>query len=317
MTMARWHEITSIFCAALEKPEGERESFVRHACAQDAELEQQVIRLLLADEEAGSFLERAVISQPVLPPWNAEAVLPSGTLISRRFEIVRFIGQGGMGQVYEALDLELRGSVALKTIREGIASDVRALARFRREVLLTRRITHPNVCRTFDLERHSSSEQDGIKRDITFLTMELLDGETLAEFLHRRGRLSALEAFSIVQQMARALGAAHLAGIVHRDFKPSNVLLVPTPEGWRVVVTDFGLARAFLPEVRPFKDPASLLTGSQALLGTLAYMAPEQIEQDECTVASDIYSLGLVMYEIVTGVRPFADSLPLLKRSRE
>ena len=153
---------------------------------------------------------------------------------------MRFIGQGGMGQVYEALDLELKGKVALKTIREDISSDPRMLSRFRREVLLTRRITHPNVCRTFDIERHPATAADGTKSDITFLTMELLQGETLADLLRRQGRLTATEALPLVLQMIEALTAAHSVGIVHRDFKPSNVLLVPINNGLRVVVTDFG-----------------------------------------------------------------------------
>ena len=165
-----------------------------------------------------------------------------------------------MGQVYEAFDLELKGRIALKAIREDIASDDQVLARFKREVLLTRRITHPNVCRTFDIERHSSSEKDSLNRDIIFLTMELLEGETLADFLRRRGRLAAEEALPIVLQMVEALGAAHSAGIVHRDFKPSNVLLVPSGGGFRVVVTDFGLARAVLSDPsRASEQPLDLI----------------------------------------------------------
>jgi serine/threonine protein kinase/tetratricopeptide (TPR) repeat protein len=313
MTSVRWQAIAKIFEAALEKSKSDREKFVRDACAGDSELESEVARLLAADEVAASFLERPAIS--TLPPQFAldrkPSILASGSLISGRFEILRFIGQGGMGQVYEALDLELKTKVALKAIREEISSDPRVLSRFRREVLLTRRITHPNVCRTFEIERHSSTAADGTNSNITFLTMELLEGETLSDLLRRQGRLTAAEALPLVLQMIEALGAAHSVGIVHRDFKPSNVLLVPENDGIRVVVTDFGLARAIFPDGQiSAEEAATSLTGTQALMGTLVYMAPEQFERGEATVVSDIYSLGLVMYEMVTAARPFADPIP-------
>ena len=319
MTSARWQAIVKIFEDALEKPQGDRDEFVREACAGDPDIESEVARLLTADGDAGSFLEGPLLS--TLPPRSTlnrkPTVLASGSLVSGRFEVVRFIGQGGMGQVYEALDLELKGKVALKAIREDISSDPQMLARFRREVLLTRRITHPNVCRTFDIERHSSIAADGTNSDITFLTMELLEGETLAELLRRQGRLATPEALPLVLQMIAALSAAHSVGIVHRDFKPSNVLLVPINNGLRVVVTDFGLARAILPDSELFGGQAATsLTGSQRLMGTLVYMAPEQFERGEATVASDTYSLGLVMYEMVTGERPFADAIPFAEAAK-
>ena len=320
MTSARWQAIVRIFEDALEKAQGDRAEFVREACAGDPDIEAEVARLLAADEDAGSFLEGPILS--TLPPRSTlnrkPTVLASGSLISRRFEVVRFIGQGGMGQVYEALDLELKGKVALKAIREDISSDPQMLARFRREVLLTRRITHPNVCRTFDIERHSSIAADGTNSDITFLTMELLEGETLADLLRRQGRLATTEALPLVLQMIEALSAAHSVGIVHRDFKPSNVLLVPINNGLRVVVTDFGLARAILPDALTSGDSATptSLTGSQTLMGTLVYMAPEQFERGEASVASDIYSLGLVMFEMVTGQRPFADDIPFAEATK-
>jgi serine/threonine protein kinase/tetratricopeptide (TPR) repeat protein len=317
MTSARWQAILKIFEDALEKPQGDRDEFVREACAGDPDIEAEVARLLTADEDAGSFLEGPIVS--TLPPRSTlnrkPTVLASGSLVSGRFEVVRFIGQGGMGQVYEALDLELKGKVALKAIREDISSDPQMLARFRREVLLTRRITHPNVCRTFDIERHSSIAADGTNSDITFLTMELLEGETLADLLRRQGRLATPEALPLVLQMIEALSAAHSVGIVHRDFKPSNVLLVPINNGLRVVVTDFGLARAILPDSE-LSGAATSLTGSQGLMGTLVYMAPEQFERGEATVASDTYSLGLVMYEMVTGQRPFADAMPFAEAAK-
>ena len=318
MSSARWQVVTRIFEAALGVPVQDRCSLVKQMCAGDMELESEVSRLLLADNKAESFLEKPAIlnyakSQTSL---SESPLLSSGSVLSARFEILRFIGQGGMGQVYEALDLELKGKVAIKTIRPDISSDARMLARFRREVQLTRLITHPNVCRTFDIDRHSSTE-DGASNDITFLTMELLEGQTLAELLRRQGRLSSEQAQPLVLQMVAALGAAHSVGVIHRDFKPSNVLLVSSTKAPRVVVTDFGLARAvFARENSPTESVATSLTGRQGMMGTIVYMAPEQFERGEASVASDIYSLGLVMFEVVTGRRPFADDIPFAEATK-
>jgi serine/threonine protein kinase/tetratricopeptide (TPR) repeat protein len=310
MTSARWEAITKIFEAALDKEPSRRIDFVKEACAGDLDLEGEVHKLLAADEGAGSFLERpALDSLPSLPSLDSEPLLlSSGTLISGRFEILDFIGQGGMGQVYKVQDLELKERVALKTIRPEISSDPTILSRFRREVQLTRRITHPNVCRTFDIEHHTSAVGDGVEKDFIFLTMELLEGETLAEFLRRRGRLTAAEALPLVVQMVEALTAAHSVGVVHRDFKPSNVVLVPSNTGLRLVVTDFGLAHAVTPDGEMSAE--QIANSSRGWMGTLAYMAPEQLERGEATTASDIYALGLVMYEMVTGHRPFEDPVP-------
>jgi serine/threonine protein kinase/tetratricopeptide (TPR) repeat protein len=313
MIPARWQAITKIFESALDKSPSERKQFVEEACEGDLELECEIWKLLAADEDASNFLERpALASVSPRQPFDRQiSLLTSGNLISGRFEILRFIGQGGMGQVYEALDMELRAKVALKTMHPSISSDPNTLARFRREVELTRRITHPNVCRTFDIERHISEDAAGLKNDVIFLTMELLQGETLASLLSREGSLAPGEALPLVSQMIEALNAAHSVGIIHRDFKPSNILLVPSVNGRRVVVTDFGLARAFLPEGSSSSaEVANSLSNSEGLLGTLVYMAPEQLERGEATVGSDIYALGLVIFEMLTLRRPFADSIP-------
>jgi eukaryotic-like serine/threonine-protein kinase len=317
MTSSRWQATVKIFEAALDVAPSERGTFIHDACDGDPELESEIVRLLEADDGAGSFLERPLLS--TLAPRTTAAHecsrISAGSIVSDRFKILRFIGQGGMGQVYEAFDLELRGRVALKVIRPDIASDPRMLSRFRREVQLTRLITHPNVCRTFDIDRHSS-HAGANETDITFLTMELLEGETLASLL-RRKRFSPTEALPLVLQMIEALSAAHTVGVVHRDFKPSNVILVPSGSNLRVVVTDFGLARAMLNDGElSAEHPETSVTGSRALMGTLIYMAPEQFERGETSVASDIYSLGLVIYEMITGQRPFADPVPFAEATK-
>ena len=199
----------------------------------------------------------------------------------------------------------------MKTIRSEIASDPHALARFKQEIHLARRVTHPNVCRIFDLERHQPQpDMDSAAGVVTFLTMELLEGETLAARLDRVGPMPPAVALPLIQQMAEAVAAAHNVGVVHRDFKPGNVVLVPAKSGEakeRAVVTDFGLAKALAAADQPAAGSStSSVTASGQVIGTVAYMAPEQLQGCEATPATDIYALGLVMYEMVTGKRPFA-----------
>ncbi len=218
-------------------------------------------------------------------------------MLAGRYRIVAFLGQGAVGEVYEAEDLELGERVAVKALRPEIARDESVLLRFKQEILLAHRVTHPNVCRTFDLVYHS--EQD-TERSV-FLTMELLRGETLAERLARSGRFSPGEALPIVRQVAAALAAAHAAGVVHRDLKSGNVFLVAPPGEARAVVTDFGLARS---QGVP-GSPSATLTGSGEMVGSPAYMAPEQVRGEPTSPATDIYALGIVLYEMVTGELPF------------
>ena len=221
-------------------------------------------------------------------------------VVAGRFRVIRFIGRGGMGEVYEAQDLELGERVALKTVRLGREEVARAVERFRREILLARKVTHPNVCRIFEVFRHEE-ETDGV---VLLLSMELLEGRTLSERL-RNGRMPPAEALPILRHMGAALAAAHEAGIVHRDFKPDNVMLVPSGKGNRAVVMDFGVAHGNL------AGGQEALTGTGEVLGTLAYMAPEQVKGGPVSPATDIYALGVVLYEMVTGKRPFAGESPL------
>jgi len=215
-----------------------------------------------------------------------------------------------MGEVYEAEDQELGERLALKVLKPEIAADAALVERFKREILLARRVTHPNVCRVFDLGRHTRTLPDGgaaPEGPVTYLTMELLEGETLAERLEQKGRLAPEEAVPLLRQIAGGLEAAHRAGVIHRDFKSSNVILVPSRTGERAVVTDFGLAR----EAISSGDGDLSLTHRGEVIGTPAYMAPEQVEGDPVTVRSDLYSFGVVMYELLTGKRPFVGRSPL------
>jgi tetratricopeptide (TPR) repeat protein/tRNA A-37 threonylcarbamoyl transferase component Bud32 len=248
---------------------------------------------------------------PAASGWRAPGFAPGATLAGR-YRIVRFIAAGGMGEVYEAEDEVLGTHVALKTIRPELVARPQMLERFRREILLARRVTHRNVCRIFDLGQQAASASGPA---VTFLTMELLRGETLRDRLSR-GALGAAEALPLATQMAAALAEAHDAGVVHRDFKAANVMLVPpgsTESETRAVVTDFGLAWAG-------GDEMASITHPDHLVGTPAYVSPEQVEGGEVTAAADIYALGVVLYEMVTGRLPFQGDSPLstvLKRIRE
>ena len=235
------------------------------------------------------------------PGIPASTRFSEGRLLAGRFRIVKFIARGGMGDVYEAEDLELRERVALKTVRPEIAGSSQVMERFKREIQLARKVTHPNVCRIYDLFHDTTATED-----ITFLTMELLQGETLRQHVLQKGKITTSEALPIIRQMAAGLAAAHKAGIIHRDFKSSNVMLIPGAvdgQAARAVVTDFGLARSALAD-------QTLLSQSGDAVGTPAYMAPEQLEDGQMTPAADIYAFGIVMYEMVAGVLPFTGESP-------
>jgi serine/threonine-protein kinase len=217
-----------------------------------------------------------------------------GAVLAGRYRIVGLLGRGGMGEVYRADDLKLAQPVALKLLPAQLAGDGAALARFHREVRIARQVSHPNVCRVFDI-----GETDGLH----FLSMEFIDGEDLASLLRRIGRLPEDKALEIARQLCAGLAAAHEQGVLHRDLKPANVMI----DGrGRARIMDFGLA---------------VLGGQfngEIFAGTPAYMSPEQLAGHEVTAQSDIYALGLVLYEIFTGKRAFADDSPTeLLRQRE
>jgi eukaryotic-like serine/threonine-protein kinase len=253
---------------------------------------------------------------PTPPAHSAAPSFAAGMLVAERYRIVRFIAAGGMGEVYEAEDTVLGAEVALKTIRAEVALRGAAVERFRREILLARKVTHPNVCRIFDVGHHPA-DPTGSGPGVTFLSMELLRGETLDRRLRKGGAMPTGEALPLALQMAAGLQAAHDAGVVHRDFKSANVMLIPPRSAEtapRVVVTDFGLARAGV------GTDLDTITRTDHVIGTPAYMAPEQVDGGEVTSAADIYALGVVLYEMVTGRRPFEGDSPLstvLKRFRE
>lgn len=226
---------------------------------------------------------------------TSNALIPGQTLAGR-YRVRAFLGRGSVGEVYEAEDLELAGRVALKILRPEIARDERVVRRFEQEILLTHRVTHPNVCRMFDLIHQDAAGREPAR---VFLTMELLRGETLEDLLVRQGPLRPEEALPIVRQITAGLAAAHEAGVVHRDLKSSNVFLATFPPGPRAVVTDFGLAWSAESEA------AAALTATGELIGSPAYMAPEQVRGETASPVTDVYALGVVLFETVTGQLPF------------
>jgi len=283
MDPLRSERIKSVFLRAAELAGPQREAVIAAECAGDPEMRKRVEELLAGHDETGSM--------EVLP--HAPALAP-GRLLSGRFRIVRLLGKGGMGEVYEAADEELRGRVALKTILPGLIENEQVLARFRREVQLARQVTHGNVCRIFDVGRDRAGGEE-----LHYLTMELMDGETLAALLQREKRLTPEAAEPLLRQVAAGVAALHEKRIVHRDLKPGNVMIV----GTRAVVTDFGLARAVLEE-----SLEEGLSHSGLVLGTPGYMAPEQLAGKPVSAATDVYALGVLAYEMVTGTRAFPPS---------
>ncbi|MGB7924512.1 MAG: serine/threonine-protein kinase, partial [Pyrinomonadaceae bacterium] len=219
----------------------------------------------------------------------------SGTILAERYRIVGLLGKGGMGEVYRADDLKLGQAVALKFLPEHLLSDGAALARFHREVRVARQVSHRNVCRVYDI---------GEIRGQHFLSMEFIKGEELSSLLRRIGRLPADKATEIARQLCAGLAAAHDNSVLHRDLKPANVMI--DADG-NVRILDFGLAGL----VEEFRH-------EEVRAGTPAYMSPEQLTGKELTVKSDIYSLGLVLYEVYTGRRAFeAGSLADLLKLRQ
>jgi eukaryotic-like serine/threonine-protein kinase len=242
-------------------------------------------------------------SQPVPPPSKTgirDGRLPKGMRLGKRYEIVQMLGEGGMGAVYKAWDLELDRLVALKVIRPELAVNEEILQRFKQELILARKITQKNVIRIFDL-----GEADGVK----FITMEFIEGKDLTSLIKEKGRLSFEECADVIHQTCIALDAAHAEGVVHRDLKPQNIMV---EKSGRIIVMDFGIARTM--------EQGGGMTNTGALIGTPDYMSPEQVMGEHVDARSDLFTLGIIFYQLLVGQLPYkADTMQgaMFMRTRE
>ena len=296
--------VEQLFEAALALTPTERDAFLDMACANDPGLRRVVEELLAADVRAGSFLQHPPLefldqakmnphqaATGTFSPSTSTGRMERGQILIDRFVIVRLIAKGGMGEVYEAEDRFLQGvHVALKILLPHIAADPALQRRFEREVLLARKLTHPNLCPIYDI---SHCEQPP---GFLFFTMKLLPGQTLGARLQGPTPISIEEGLAILKQLASGLAAIHDAGIVHRDIKPGNIMLEGAGPGVQVCITDFGLARAY--------ETETTMSSQGTLAGTPGYFAPELFLGQLPSRASDLFAFGVVLHEIFTHHKP-------------
>lgn len=302
ITHDRWQRIKEIFQSAQEKTPAERIDFLNEMCGDDLSLREEVEALLTADasNDDDHFLDTPAFELGaglIVGDTNEPIEFSAGQKVDH-YTIVRLLGAGGMGQIYLAEDDQLGRKIALKFIAREFATNPRRVLRFEQEARAVSSLNHPNVC--------VIHETGVIENNRHFIAMEYIEGITLRDKLARE-TVTPLEALHIAMQVAAALASAHAAGIVHRDIKPENIMV--RPDGY-VKVLDFGLAKLTERVAQPQQTSKNVRTEAGTLMGTVKYMSPEQLREFELDERTDVWSLGVVLYEMLTGRTPFESRVP-------
>jgi predicted ATPase len=296
MDAERWKRVDELLHSALAVPSDRRDEFLRQECAGDAQLEQEIKSLLTSHRNLGGFLERPAIKVAAQTIAQTQAREAGDSMLGRtisHYRVVGKLGSGGMGVVYEAEDVRLGRRVALKFLPASLAHDGRTLQRFEREARVASSLNHPNICTIYEVEEHDHQP---------VIVMELLEGKSLKERI-REGPISNDELLDFGIQASDALEAAHAKGIIHRDIKPGNIFVIGQV---RIKILDFGLAKVRPSRLAEDESSEEALTLDGIIPGTTSYMSPEQVRGEEIDARSDLFSLGVVLYEMATGKRPFA-----------
>jgi len=292
MKANRWQQLEGLYDAAMELPVAERAEFAHDACAGDEELRRDLMGLLSAEQNVGDFMESPALEVAAKGIAQDESAVTPSHLIGRKlgpYTIEHLLGAGGMGQVYLAHDSKLKRQVALKVLPSHFVSDPERVRRFEREARAVSALNHPNLITIYDI---------GVSSGVHFIATEFVLGKTVRDLID--DGLKMKNALAIATQVAEGLGAAHNAGILHRDIKPENIMV--RPDGY-VKVLDFGLAKLGEQVATDPSRPSSQ-TEPGLLMGTLAYMSPEQAAGEPVDQRADIWSLGIVLYEMMTGSSP-------------
>ena len=300
MTPERWQQVKELVAEALSVETQERSRLLARVCSTDPALYQEVHQLLALENEADAFLESSPVVEldskaktldspsVTFQPKAESDSLAIGTTLLEKYTILKMIGQGGMARVYQARHIDLGIFVAVKVLKSAFTQDPSLFERFKREAQTAASLDHPNSVRVFDY---------GVQGTACYLVMEYLEGESLRQRLKARRRISLDEVLVFLEQVCPALGYVHRKGVIHRDLKPDNIFFAHQDGKEIVKILDFGIAKP--------STIAETLTNPDLICGTPHYMSPEQCVGDHITLSSDLYSLGVILYEMLAGVRPF------------